>query len=402
MAQESEFESDGVLVVVDDADTSTKTEIADSPYQQQQISVTFSLWQPPIQASNRDALSTATKEIMFDVLHDFVCEDTELVLVDDNYKNVCAHSNNASGGDVSSIGTGTEVSSISSNADETPPTNSIADFLAASNEPDSYISSDEESVFMTRTTRTSGRDGNDLTWTTWSMFYNVVYIGMTFVEQAAVMNVSSELDFMEDSVQLALDISIMEGLMDTRMEGTGFKMAMVGQELDMFEDFDMLSSVDTASTESERADDSQEFDFLKRAKILRWIGCTMILVDLAILIILTTLSKRRRKKEIEEKVLLDHDGVDNQGLCTERDVEEMLEASRQFTSKSFSRTDNGDSDNLREEINENKESNPGLESTPVDNQESGNDVNKATISTLMRSLSDILASTSFNTSPRER
>ncbi|KAL3925976.1 MAG: hypothetical protein SGILL_000023 [Bacillariaceae sp.] len=431
MAQE-ETNSDS-NAAVDDADTSdnpAKTEPGES---QQKISVSFSLWdhqqqQQPENVAADDDSDAAVIEAIFTALQDFFCEDTELVVVNENYKNVCSRtSTSSSGGNVgelSSIGTTTDTSDSGSssatatdagdNASSSSSSSStgslIADFLADSNEPDSYVSDEVESLYVTNTMRTSD-NSQSIEWSTWSIFYNVVYIGTTFSEQAATMNVSDELEFMEDSVQLALDVSIMEGIMDTRLEGTGLQMSMVGQEVNTFEDSMITEDQGNEELESEDVNRSQEFDVENKAQLLRWIGVGLLVVNVAVFVVLTTLGKRHRKKKMEEENLLDHDLEGNQGLCTEKDVEHMLEVSRRhssqlFSARSFSQhPDSEESEIETQDSPRSKDRNVSITnlSVPKDTEampdpdhgvaNAGNVQDTPIISSVVRSLSDLFVST---------
>ena len=121
----------------------------------------------------------------------------------------------------------------------------------------------------------------------------------------------------------------------------------------------------------------------------------MLLVNLVTILLLTSLAKRRRKRLQEEEALLDDDDqrIANEGLRTERDVEEMQERSRTFNAEALSRTP---SDLQRESTS--KARNLKKQTSPSESEETelerGVADNRATVSTLIRSLSELLASPS--------
>jgi membrane protein implicated in regulation of membrane protease activity len=142
-----------------------------------------------------------------------------------------------------------------------------------------------------------------------------------------MMNITNQEDFMEDVTQLALDVSIMEGFMDTRMKDTGIKMSMVGQEVGTFEVLTVPQ--DTVDGDIDDSDENtQEVDFQQGGTVLQWVGIVMFLVNLFVFLLLTNLARRRRL-ERESKAKLDENLLtERAGLVTEHGVNQMLDISR--------------------------------------------------------------------------
>ena len=254
------------------------------------------------------------KESVINALREFLCEDTKLVVVNTNYKTVCRH-----GDGLSSISTGGS-SSTTSVRSSSSSSSSISDFLAQSNEEETYLADQISDLVIIQY--------DDIQWMTWYVYYDVIYVGKTFVEQAKMMNITNQEDFMEDVTQLALDVSIMEGGMDSRMKGTGLRMSMVGQEVDTFEGLTVPQNTDSDGGNDDSNETIEELDFQQGGTILQWIGITMFLVNLFVFLLLTNLARRRRL-ERESKAKLDENLLkERAGLVTEYGVNHMLDISR--------------------------------------------------------------------------
>jgi hypothetical protein len=280
--------------------------------------ISFSTWRQD--DSPPDLTDEMIKEKVLQALQDFFCDDTELVVVSKTYKNTCTN------GD----GDGELISFGNTSTNITRSRTSISNFLTESGEEKSYIFNDMVGLVSTSMQKADGQGGENtpVQWTTWNIVYNVVYIGRIISQQAAMMNVTDEEDFMEDVTQLALDVSIMEGIMDTRMEGTGVRMSMVGLEVQTFQD-----DRDVARSNS----DLNERDFQVRSDMLRWVGGGLLVVNILVVLLLTQLARRQRQLREEERFLLGKEDSTNKsrGLRTETDVNTMLDISRNKTSHRF-------------------------------------------------------------------
>ncbi|KAG7353237.1 hypothetical protein IV203_009286 [Nitzschia inconspicua] len=291
------------------------------------ISISFSTRQTNTTADSMIIIEGAVLE----ALQTFFCEDTEVILVDANYKSLCPIEGgvgafNRMGEDTLSAGAGyATTTNISARS-------TISDFLANSKEPRSYLSASTVSFVTTPPIQREDGDGAVIPWMTWNVAYQVVYIGTTILEQATIMNITNEEDFMETIVQLALDVSIMEGNMDARMAEHEVQMSMVGLELETFGD--EVENLRPVSS------NKKELDFQQRVEILRWIGAGSLIINVLVVVALAQMAKQDRwkREEEEEDVLLDlnDDHQMERGLGTEKDVDRMLHISQKESSLPFS------------------------------------------------------------------
>jgi hypothetical protein len=342
------------------------------------IAITFSTWQEDAFAKNTSRMDNP-EDVILQALEDFFCEDTELILVNRNYKNICSKG----GTELSSIGSGTL---DSDNNPAVSARTSISDFLADSKEEKSYLSN--EIVFFVVSPvekQASGNDGTAIQWKTWTVVYQVVYIGTTLVDQAAMSNAPNEEDFLEDVVQLALDVSIMEGIMDTRIDGTGIVMSMVGLETETFGD-----NQDTT------VDPIEQEVVPRNGDILRWIGAGLFLTNVLIVLILTRIAKRQRLYREEEDALLDEQAEKQRqrGSGTEKEVDFMLDvgwkdSSYRFSEPNQSKTSTGKTGNLEQVDLAHK---PASGPQPSDNDASKDSPQRS--SDMMQLLNGLMAATS--------
>ena len=168
---------------------------------------------------------------------------------------------------------------------------------------------------------------------------------MEVIEQATTLNIDDHRQYLQDITQLALDVSVMEGVMDARMEGTAIYMSMVGLESDTFkeaaEDYtSKLSGGGTGNSSSTAQSDNtvyQDADFENNGKILRYVGIGLIFVNVVSVALLTTLARQRRRN-FEGRQRYRDDRVAH--LVTENGVNKMLETGRRQSEKFVVRTNN--------------------------------------------------------------
>ncbi|KAG7367275.1 hypothetical protein IV203_029946 [Nitzschia inconspicua] len=293
------------------------------------ISISFSTRQTSTTADSMIIIEGAVLE----ALQTFFCEDTEVILVDPNYKSLCPIEGGV--GAFNRMGEDTWIAGGYATATTKTTTvsarSTISDFLANSKEPRSYLSASTVS-FVTTPIQRKDSDGAVIRWMTWNIAYQVVYIGTTILEQATIMNITDEEDFMETIVQLALDVSIMEGNMDARMAEHEVQMSMVGLELATFGD--EVENLRPVSS------NKKELEFQQRVEILRWIGAGSLIINVLVVVALTQMAKQDRwkREEEEEDDLLDlnDDHQMERGLGTEKDVDRMLDITQKESSLPFS------------------------------------------------------------------
>jgi hypothetical protein len=285
------------------------------------ITIALSAWHPDI-----SDISDAEGPIL-GALQLFLCDETGLIVVDDTYNTVCMPSSEAVSTFSRSSGegsgdtnrTGSSVSSTST---------FIEHFLSSVDPGNSYLASDPISIAV------SDEHQGGFHWTTWRVAYEVIQIGQIFVEQAKMVNVSVAETYMQDVTQLALDVSIMEGIMDRRLDGTGIVMSPVGNEFQTFE----ATSSEVQQDEVDDVDESTSaYDYKNVAAILRYIGVAMLVINVAAVVLLTHLARSRRLAKEQSLRNAERELDESKGLVTEQGVNLMLDIGRKESEKVLSR-----------------------------------------------------------------
>ena len=314
--------------------------------QQQAMSVTFSLWHPDMnlflspeeeEEGQEEAFQTLLGTIQGPVLkalQEFFCEDTGLVVIDENFQDVCDSS-----GTRNRNRNRNRILQLSLSQDPENsyivniPTNLLVSPFSTVNEDESMADNGGEE---------GEQDEVDVVyWWTWNVNYRLEQIGTQVIEQAEVMNVTDHRQYLQDVTQLALDVSIMEGFMDERLSGTSVYMGMVGLETEMFQDAaERYANGLGYSDDSSEGDDDEdgggsssgytEADLGTNGLILRYIGVALLAVDFVVVTALTVLARRRRRHIEETRGRKSHDAP---RLVTEKTVNQMLETGRRESEK---------------------------------------------------------------------
>ncbi|OEU16148.1 hypothetical protein FRACYDRAFT_238735 [Fragilariopsis cylindrus CCMP1102] len=285
------------------------------------ITLSFSIWYP----TEMDFM--AVDEAVMNALQDFFCEDIEFILLDESSRGVCNQKRTGPEEGETSFSTNFATNS------------SMLEFLKNTN-PDRTIE----------------------------------------IENARFSDYTDEILYMEDLIDGGLQVSILEGIMNQRLEGTGIIMRTVPgniwhavpeinvpteedvgtaprNEPEAFLEITLPTEEDVGTVpenewqafyeinspiEEEEGEDNiihldPELEFTKPAVILRYIGIAMILLSLSTAIILTYLGRRYRiKKELKELSLPDPE--EQRGLVTEQGVNLMLEIGRRESERMSSNT----------------------------------------------------------------
>lgn len=303
------------------------------------ITVTLSAWLP-------ETLDVAgAKGPIIKALQLFLCDENGLVVVDNTYNTVCmppsgadtsfARSNHNGNGAINSRNTNS-----SSSAEF------IEDSLSMVDHDSSYLSSIPISISVS-----NGHEGG-IHWTSWRVTFEVIQIGEIFREQAKLVNVAAAETYLQDVTQLALDVSIMEGIMDSRLNGTSIVMRPMGKELQTFAaamSHEVQRMVQEDAVDEDEQDDNgnestpTESDFKEFAIVLRYVGVVMLLISLTVVLLLTHLARRRRLATEQKLSNDERDLEESKGLVTEQGVNRMLDIGRQESEKVLSQ---GSSSNL--------------------------------------------------------
>jgi hypothetical protein len=259
-----------------------------------QISISFSTWSPS--STDLDLL----EEQVSDVLKTFLCEDAKLIIIDDQFRNVCYK--RATGGE----------SNIISEIAKVP----VLDFIKGTDPIRSYLADGPSNVLVSDLYDTNGI----MQGTLWDINYVALQVGTMDIERAMMANFTDEMVFMEHRIQKRLNVSIAEGVMNQRLMGTQIIMAKLGQEFGtlpgnsfIFEETNIIAEL--------------ELEYKESALILRYIGIAMLLGSAGLGVSLTYLGKRYRLEK-ERMEIADLDPEYHRGLVTEQGVNLMLERGR--------------------------------------------------------------------------
>ena len=326
------------------------------------ITLSFSIWYP----AEMDFMTV--DEAVMNALQDFFCEDIEFILLDESSRGVCNQKR-----------TGPEEGETSFSSNFATTNSSMLEFLKNTNPDRTFLADEPTNVIISD--HNLYLDGtNILQRTVWDVSYDILQIGTIEIENARFSDYTDEILYMEDLIDGGLQVSILEGIMNQRLEGTGIIMRTVPgniwhavpeinvpteedvgtaprNEPQAFLEVTLPTEEDVGTVpenewqafyeinspiEVEEGEDNiihldPELEFTKPAVILRYIGIAMILLSLSTAIILTYLGRRYRiKKELKELSLPDPE--EQRGLVTEQGVNLMLEIGRRESERMSSNT----------------------------------------------------------------
>lgn len=270
------------------------------------LAVSLSAWHPKTDISD-------VEDLIKEALQLFLCEETGFIVVDDTYRTVCSHSSGTATDVAQSSDVGGSVTTDSGNE------STMEEFLSRIDQSNSYLSNEPTSIRFT-----AGHEGG-IHWTSWRVMYEVFKVGELFVEQATMVNVSDPLLYMQNVTQLALDVSILEGTMDTRLKRSGVVLSVTGDE---YQTFGTASDDDVQTT---------EVDFGSAAAVLRYIGLAILLVNFTAVFSLTWLARRRRLAKEQDLTSQGRESEENKGLVTEQGVNRMLDIGRKESERMLKR-----------------------------------------------------------------
>jgi len=269
-----------------------------------QIRVSFSIWSPP--SMDLDLVDEAVSGAM----RSFFCEDISFILLDTNFRSVCHRR---------ALG---RESNVFSNIARIP----MLEFIKQTDPVRSYLADESTHVLISDSYDVNGT----IQRTTWDVNYEVLQIGSNEIEKARMANITDEMVYMEDRIQLGLNASITDGIMNQKLRGTGIIMGVLGQEWQTFPE----SSV---TLEEDNINVDPELDYEQSAIVLRYIGIVMLIGSFACGTILPYLGRRYRL-ELERKELAARDPENQRGLVTEQGVNLMLEIGRRESERMSSNT----------------------------------------------------------------
>ncbi len=259
------------------------------------IQLSFSIWSP-------DSMDfDIVEKIVTNALRDFFCEETDMVLLDSNFRSACIRRSN----------NGKE--SAMSEEDEMI----MMGFIQQSDPDRSYLLDDPSIVRMSFPEK---RDV-DLKGTLWLTDYEILQIGTKAISRAKRENFPDEKAYLEQTVQESLDRSIAEGVLYERLGDTN---TIIGE----YRAQDIDANLETALSTNDHA---------KSALILRYVGIGLLLGTSFVHYLLFELESRyprpqSKYTEVEIEDSAQHyDAECQRGLGTEEGVNQMLEEGRRQT-----------------------------------------------------------------------
>lgn len=154
-------------------------------------------------------------------------------------------------------------------------------------------------------------------WTTWTLTYPIAQADAIFLDQADITS-----DIMKE-FQLALDIRIMEGAMDDKIQELGAFMSPIGQEIEIFQEI---------VSEQVNPEDSNPGLQLDHPKLLQSIGIIMVIGDVVGTLLLGYFGRRKVKQKKEAFKQTEGMGC----LITEQGLSLILDVGRRKSTKAVS------------------------------------------------------------------
>jgi len=248
-----------------------------------QIRISFSVWSP----SSMDV--DIVEEVISDVLRSFLCHDESLIIVNTHFRSVCYQRD-----------IGGEKYGFSNIAKLSDPIRS-------------YLSDEASIVIISESHDIDGTIKG-----AWDLNYEVLQVGAMEIAKAKMSDVTDEMVYMEHRIQQHLNLSIIKGVMNSKLRGTEVMMGKLGQEFG------------TLPKSSLAFEEEHELNYKQPAIILRYIGMTMMFLTTISGIFLTCLGRHHMRDEgRKENVALDPEY--KRGLGTEQGVNFMLERGRRET-----------------------------------------------------------------------
>jgi hypothetical protein len=299
------------------------------------ITVSLSTWHP-----NTTLDVTEMEGPILRALQLLFCNENGWIVVDDKYSTACVRSLSGTSNSARSNHNGNDSNPSGNSTSSSSSEGFIEELLSEVDPANSYLFSIPIGISV------SDDDDGGINWAVWRVTYEVIQIGDIFLEQAKMMNVSVPVTYMEDVTQLALDVSIMEGVMDRRLDGAGIVTSTVGMELQTFE-AEIVSEVQNETDDYDHDYDDEddnddgtstaiEPDFYEIAIILRYVGVIMLLINATIIVLLTYVARRRRLAAEQKVRKAELELEESKGLVTEQGVNLMLDIGRKASEKLLS------------------------------------------------------------------
>ena len=250
------------------------------------FSVQFSLWYPDYEAGDAtgsEENSMAFVDPVLNAIQEFLCEETDFVVLDDSQGNsdVCGRL-----------------------------------------QPEQQQSVIQQDLFVVSDIQLSY-----IAWTTWTITYEVLQSNPDHIfEMSDGETTLKGVQAIQYTLQDALDESIRSGSMDERLQELGARLSPVGEEVEFFVD-------DIIGEEEEENDEGRIRDPSFSPEFLRWIGSIMLAASVVFPFMLTLLSGRQRNNVNQDR---NRRREELGGLVTEAGVDQMLEIGRRESTKALS------------------------------------------------------------------
>ena len=324
------------------------------------LDLKFSLWHPTFRADNV-ADHDDVIQLVLAAIEEMLCEDTHIVLISTTSAgrndNICPSSQRRRRRHhqrflrPSSTRRGLQTNEQANDDDD--------QVLSVLSERNSVSISNNVTVVNQDSQMLQGPV--TLLWTEWIVTYSIVTVGQQILSQLFV-NMENKLETSDEQIiiegeqmldnvaQLALDVSIMEGTMDQRLDPISAYMSITGLELETFLSkeavVDATSTTRTGTNGSPSGNNISGFSSQNQIlsnhseiSFMRLLGALLIVCNTLVLISLNQLAKRRRSRR--NKDMASSGGADNYkygldvnhnefggALSTAMSVDMMLEKGR--------------------------------------------------------------------------
>ena len=283
------------------------------------LDLKFSLWHPTFRADNVADHEDVIQRVLT-AIEEMLCKDTDIVLISTTSAgrkdNICPSSQRRRLLRPSSTRRGLQSNEEANDDDQVLSvlsernSVSVSNNVTVVNQESSFVESEGRGEQMLQLPVT-------LLWTEWIVTYSIVTVGQQILSQLFV-NVEGKFETSDEQIiiegeqmldnvaQLALDVSIMEGTMDQRLDPISAYMSITGLELETFLSKEAIvdaTSSRTGTNFSPSGNNSAGFSSQNQIlsnhseiSLMRLLGALLIVCNTLVLVSLNQLAKRRRSR----------------------------------------------------------------------------------------------------------
>jgi hypothetical protein len=344
------------------------------------LELRFSLWHSAFAASEQVGWNDNLVQIVLSSVQEILCEDTSLSILPTSTSSSQGESNRNNERQDMCHNSFTRRRRLrqrhrqlqeqgTMNEETTPPHSELVfqgDQMSVLSESTSVTMTNHRA--LVKVNDNDDDNEKELFWTTWRTTYTILQVGEEYLSQAFLQfneqTTTKELaedagEVMANVAQLALDVRIMEGVMNTKLAPVGAVMSVVNQEVETFGPwaFGKKEDVENTTTTTTTTDTPQPSNFdngsndnnsdnnnnlvvkaqlAMESNILQFIGAIFFLAHSITVSLLTCLARRRRmarqKRDarlLTKKGKSHHNKGTTERVMTEMGVDRMLDIGRQ-------------------------------------------------------------------------